>query len=66
MEILHDKIAAGYFDRSAAQTISQRCRVSRRHRVRLLLEEGMPPRDVAKNLEVSVPTLYRWLPASGR
>ena len=33
---------------------------------RKLLEEGMPPRDVAKNLEVSVPTLYRWLPASGR
>ncbi len=33
---------------------------------RKLLAEGMPPRDVAKNLEVSVPTLYRWLPASCR
>jgi len=29
-----------------------------------LLANGVPPRDVAKNLGVSVPTLYRWLPAS--
>ena len=29
-----------------------------------LLDSGMPPRDVAQNLGVSVPTLYRWLPAS--
>jgi len=25
---------------------------------------GVPPRDVASNLGVSVPTLYRWIPAS--
>jgi len=30
-----------------------------------LLASGVPPRDVAKNLGVSVPTLYRWVPASG-
>lgn len=29
-----------------------------------LLAEGMTPRDVAQNLGVSIPTLYRWLPAS--
>jgi DNA invertase Pin-like site-specific DNA recombinase len=29
-----------------------------------LLANGVPPRDVAKNLGVSVPTLYRWIPAS--
>ena len=29
-----------------------------------LLTTGIPPRDVAKNLGVSVPTLYRWIPAS--
>lgn len=29
-----------------------------------LLASGVPPRDVAKNLGVSVPTLYRWVPAS--
>lgn len=29
-----------------------------------LLANGVPPRDVAKNLGVSMPTLYRWIPAS--
>ena len=29
-----------------------------------LLVSGIPPRDVAKNIGVSVPTLYRWIPAS--
>ena len=29
-----------------------------------LLANGVPPRDVAKDLGVSVPTLYRWIPAS--
>jgi DNA invertase Pin-like site-specific DNA recombinase len=29
-----------------------------------LLVSGVPPRDVASNLGVSVPTLYRWIPAS--
>ena len=31
-----------------------------------LLADGIPPRDVAKNLGVSVPTLYRWIPASAQ
>lgn len=31
-----------------------------------LLANGIPPKDVAHNLGVSVPTLYRWLPASER
>jgi hypothetical protein len=29
-----------------------------------LLTNGVPPRDIAKNLGVSVPTLYQWIPAS--
>jgi DNA invertase Pin-like site-specific DNA recombinase len=29
-----------------------------------LLANGVPPKDVARNLSVSVPTLYRWIPAS--
>ena len=29
-----------------------------------LLASGLPARDVAGNLGVSVPTLYRWIPAS--
>jgi DNA invertase Pin-like site-specific DNA recombinase len=31
---------------------------------RKLLKSGTPPRDVASSLGISVPTLYRWLPAS--
>jgi transposase len=31
-----------------------------------LLGGGMSPREVAKNLGVSIPTLYRWVPASSR
>ncbi len=33
---------------------------------RQLLANGTPTREVAKNLGVSIPTLYRWLPASTR
>lgn len=33
---------------------------------RRLLSAGTPPVDVARDLGVSVPTLYRWLPASAR
>ena len=33
---------------------------------RKLLAEGVAPRDVARDLGVSVPTLYRWLPASAQ
>lgn len=33
---------------------------------RKLLEDGATPKDVARDLGVSVPTLYRWLPASAR
>ena len=28
-----------------------------------LLKSGVPPRDVAQNLGISIPTLYRWIPA---
>jgi DNA invertase Pin-like site-specific DNA recombinase len=33
---------------------------------RKLLKSGMTPRDVAQNLGVSIPTLYRWVPAASR
>ncbi|WP_170299826.1 helix-turn-helix domain-containing protein [Desulfobacter hydrogenophilus] len=29
-----------------------------------ILAQGMPPKEVANNLGVSIPTLYRWCPAS--
>ena len=31
-----------------------------------LLISGVSPKEVARNLRVSIPTLYRWLPASER
>ena len=31
-----------------------------------LLQDGVSPREVAKNLGVSIPTLYLWVPASQR
>jgi len=31
-----------------------------------LLDSGMSSREVARNLGVSIPTLYRWVPASSR
>lgn len=31
-----------------------------------LLASGVPAKEVAKNLGVSVPTLYRWVPASAQ
>ena len=31
-----------------------------------LLADGTPPADVARDLGVSIPTLYRWIPAHGR
>ena len=36
---------------------------SKVHSARRLLADGLAPREVAKNLGVSVPTLYRWVPA---
>ena len=33
---------------------------------RKLLKGGMAPRDVAQKLGVSIPTLYRWVPATAR
>ncbi|ADJ29228.1 recombinase family protein [Nitrosococcus watsonii] len=33
---------------------------------RKLLNNGVPPQEVAKNLGISIPTLYRWVPASSR
>jgi DNA invertase Pin-like site-specific DNA recombinase len=31
-----------------------------------LLASSIPPKDVTKNLGVSIPTLYRWVPASAQ
>ena len=38
--------------------------ISKVESARKLLASGVPPKDVARNLGVSIPTLYRWIPAS--
>jgi transposase len=40
--------------------------ISKIESAKKLLASGMTPRDVANNLSVSVPTLYRWVPASAQ
>jgi len=61
--------------RAGLETARARGRIGGRKRVmtdgkvvaaRKLLASGLPPRDVASNLGVSVATLYRWLPAVSR
>ena len=37
---------------------------SKLHSAKKLLASGVLPRDVAKNLGISLPTLYRWIPAN--
>ncbi|MFO7641915.1 MAG: hypothetical protein R6X17_11830 [Candidatus Competibacteraceae bacterium] len=37
---------------------------SQKQSARQLLPSGAPSREVARNLEVSIPTLYRWIPDS--
>lgn len=37
---------------------------SKREAAKKLLASGAEPKEVAKNLGISVPTLYRWIPAS--
>jgi DNA invertase Pin-like site-specific DNA recombinase len=46
------------------KSVSHPTTISKSESARRLLAGGVPVKDVAKNLEVSVPTLYRWLPAS--
>ena len=61
--------------RAGLQTARRQGRVGGRKRqmtdskiqaARKLLASGTPPQEVARSLGVSVPTLYRWLPASSR
>ena len=37
---------------------------SRIESAKKLLASVVPPKDVAENVDVSIPTLYRWVPAS--
>ncbi len=60
--------------RAGLEIAKQRGRVGGRKRqmtdskidaAKKLLSNGLPAKEVAENLGVSIPTLYRWLPAKG-
>ena len=59
--------------RASLKAAKQRGRIGGRKRrmtdskiesAKKLLAEGIPPKEVADNLGVSIPTLYRWVPAT--
>lgn len=59
--------------RAGLEVAKQRGRIGGRKRLmtnskiesaKQLLVNGLPPKEVAKNLGISIPTLYRWIPAS--
>ena len=66
-ELMIDRTQAGLQAASAQGRVGGRKRimsVSKIASARELLAQGTHPRDVAKDLSISVPTLYRWIPAA--
>lgn len=66
-ELIVERTRAGLAVARKAGRVGGRRRVmtdSKLTSAKKLLEVGTPPRDVAESLGVSVPTLYRWLPAA--
>jgi transposase-like protein len=49
---------------SIFKSVSHPTTISKLESARRILAGGVPVKDVAKNIGVSVPMLYRWLPAS--
>lgn len=68
-ELLVERTKAGLAAAKERGRVEGRKRVmtpSKLEAAKKLLCEGMPPKDVAQNLGVSIPTLYRWCPAVSR
>lgn len=68
-ELLVERTKAGLAAAKKRGRVGGRKRVmtsSKLEAAKKLLAEDMPPREIAQNLGVSVPTLYRWCPASDR
>lgn len=68
-ELLVERTRAGLDAARAQGRIGGRKRLmtdSKIDAAKKLLESGTLPKDVAANLGVSVPTLYRWIPASSK
>ncbi len=68
-ELLVERTKAGLAAAKERGRVGGRKRVmtpSKLEAAKKLLKEGMLPKDVAQNLGVSIPTLYRWCPAASR
>lgn len=68
-ELIIERTKAGLLAASARGRIGGRKRRMTPNKVesaKKLLNSGTPPKDVAMSLGVSIPTLYRWIPANGR
>ena len=68
-ELIAERTRAGQeAARRAGRTPGRRPKMtpSKIRSARTLLANGTPPREVAQDLGVSIPTLYRWLPATDR
>jgi DNA invertase Pin-like site-specific DNA recombinase len=66
-ELIVERTRAGLEVARKAGRVGGRKRVmtdSKLSSAKKLLASGTPPRDVAESLGVSLPTLYRWLPAT--
>lgn len=67
-ELIAERTKAGLDAAKAKGRIGGRKRKmtqSKMESAKKLLASGILPKDVAVNLGVSIPTLYRWIPASG-
>jgi DNA invertase Pin-like site-specific DNA recombinase len=66
-ELLVERTKAGLIAARERGRIGGRKRLmtpSKIEAAKKLLSDGIPAKDVAHNLGVSIPTLYRWCPAS--
>jgi len=66
-ELMAERTKAGLAAAKAKGRVGGRKRkmtTSKVESAKKLLSSGVPPKDVAQNLGISVPTLYRWVPAA--
>ena len=66
-ELIAERTKAGLAAAKAKGRVGGRKRKMTKSKVesaKKLLANGIPPKEVAQNLGISIPTLYRWIPAS--
>ena len=66
-ELVAERTRAGLAAAKAQGRVGGRKRKMTKSKIesaKKLLSSGMLPKDVARNLSISIPTLYRWIPAS--